>query len=137
MNMNMDTHKNLLKMDDSFTEKENNLKYANIIEELLKRQILVKLKKGTTLFVDGRIIKFSELLKFQSATSNFDYKLNLENVDRKDLAKICEYLAIIEYNKSDYIEDIKAEELNSWYIKNKEIMPEIHNVNNYYYQNKF
>ena len=58
-------------------------------------------------------------------------------MDRKDLAKICEYLAIIEYNKSDYIEDIKAEELNSWYIKNKEIMPEIHNVNNYYYQNKF
>ena len=86
----------------------------------------------TRLFlVDGRIIKFSELLKLQTSCSNFDYKLNLEQVERRDLTKICEYLAVIEYNKSDYIEDIKAEELENWFEKNKPIMPEIHNLAKY------
>ena len=105
------------KLDDSIVQKEKHLKYTNILDEILKQRIMMKLKNNYSLLVDGRIIKFSEMLKLTSACANFDYKVNLENINKTEFSKIIDFLQIIEWNKSSYIEEIKAGELNNWYIK--------------------
>lgn len=105
---------------DKFSKPEFN--FAAFVEEIMKRKILLKLQKSITFIVDGRIIRFSDLIKSLCSRNKFDYRINLETIDRQYLLSIIDFIEILEWNKEKFVFDVKAEELNNWYEINKKDM---------------
>jgi hypothetical protein len=93
----------------------SDFKVTKILDEIIKHRILIKLKKNIMSLVDGRIICFSDLIKIMCSYNSFNYRINLDELEREYLEKILDYLDIIEWNKSRYMWENKEEELNKWY----------------------
>lgn len=105
------------------------LKLKNkILDEILSRKILLKLKNNLSYYIDGRIIKFSELIRLHSCDLNFDNKLTYENINRKILIIIVEFLEIISWKHHQYTFSSKLPELDCWYTYNKNDIDEIKQV---------
>lgn len=115
------------KEKDNIDLKEIQLK-NQIFEEILNRKILLKLKKNLSYFVDGRIIKFSELIRLHSCNNKFDNKLTYEDVDRHTLIIIVEFLEIIQWKHHQYTFDAKLPELDCWWNHNKLYLNEVENL---------
>jgi len=92
-----------------------NTKITKIVHEIMNHRILIKLKKNIMSLVDGKIILFSDLIKIMCSYNSFNYRINLDELDRESLEKILDYLEIIEWNKSRYMWENKENELNKWY----------------------
>ena len=90
-------------------------KLARIVEEITKHRILIKLKKNIMSLVEGKIIIFSDLIKNLCSYNSFNYRINLDELNRDDLERILDFLDIIEWNKSRFMWENKEEELNKWY----------------------
>lgn len=105
------------------------LKLKNkILDEILSRKILLKLKNNLSYYIDGRIIKFSELIRLHSCDLNFDNKLTYENINRKILIIIVEFLEIINWKHHQYTFSSKLPELDCWYTYNKNDIEEVKQV---------
>lgn len=105
------------------------IKFNQIVDDIMRKKILLKLKKNITILVDGKILKFSDLMKQLCSSSSFNYRLTLETISRENFLKIIEFIDIIEWNKQKYMFDIKAGELNNWYENNFHIMSNLEEVN--------
>lgn len=92
-----------------------NNKFNRLIEDIMKQRILIKLKRNIMSLVDGRIICFSDLIKIMCSYNSFNYRINLDELDRDHLEKILDYLDIIEWSKAKYLWENKEEELTKWY----------------------
>lgn len=110
----------------------NALNFTDIVNEIMKKKMLLKLNKNVTYIVDGRIIHFSNLLKQLCCNcQNFNYRLNLELVDRELFIIILDFIEIINWNKENFIFDIKREELNNWYESNKKMLTQVEDTARY------
>lgn len=90
-------------------------KLAKIIEEITKHRILIKLKNNIMSLVEGKILLFSDLIKYLCSYNSFNYRINLDELSRDNFELILDFLDIIEWNKSRYMWDNKEDELNRWY----------------------
>jgi hypothetical protein len=96
-------------------EDENiKFKFADLLHEILQKNILLKLNKHATLIVPGKIIRFSELIKKQCCSSNFDCKITLETVERPVLEMILEFFQILDWRLEEFFLELKSEELKNW-----------------------
>lgn len=102
-----------------------------IFEEILGRKILLKLKNNLSYFIDGRIIKFSELIRLHSCNARFENKLSYESIDRKILIIIVEFLEIIQWKYHQYTFDSMLPELDCWYNYNKHLIKEVESMAKY------
>jgi hypothetical protein len=108
------------------------LSFTELINELVKKQILIKLNKNMTYIADGRLIKFSNLIKQLSCNAkSFNHRLNLENLDKETFSVIMDFLEIVEWNREKFIFDIKMDELSNWYEYNKKNMNNIEEMSKY------
>ena len=101
--------------EEDAEEVSYNTKITKIVHEIMKHRILIKLNKNVMSLVDGKIILFSDLIKIMCSYNSFNYRINLDELDRENLEKILDYLDIIEWNKSRYMWENKEDELNKWY----------------------
>jgi len=112
---NLDLQKSNEGKVDEDDEEYYHTKISKIVLEIMKHRILIKLKKNIMSLVDGKIICFSDLIKIMCSYNSFNYRIDLEELDRENMEKILDYLDIIEWNKSRYMWENKEEELNKWY----------------------
>jgi hypothetical protein len=132
---------NILKSDENETNVDNilsnltlqsEINFIDLIEEITSKKLFLKLKKNITFFIDGKIIFFSNFIRQLCCTSkNFNYRLNLESVERELLLVILQFIDIIEWSLERYMFEVKFEELNRWYEVNKAIMPKIDELAKY------
>lgn len=130
------------KIEDEAEEEFYNTKVTKIVHEIMKHRILIKLKKNIMSLVDGKIILFSDLIKIMCSYNSFNYRINLDELDRDNLEKILDYLDIIEWNKSRYMWENKEDELNNWFhcIENLFEFERVINKiikNNFFLNNRF
>lgn len=108
------------KVNENENEKEEeefyNTKITKIVHEIMQHRILIKLKKNIMSLVDGKIILFSDLIKIMCSYNSFNYRINLDELDRENLEKVLDYLDIVEWNKSRYMWENKEDELNKWFV---------------------
>jgi hypothetical protein len=109
------------------TENENEfIQFSNIINQIVNKKILLKLHKNNNYYVDGRILYFSSFIKRLCCTSkDFNFRLDLDNVEREIFSIIVQFLNIIDWETESYMYDIKVDELNSWFETNLSIMNKI------------
>lgn len=109
-----------------------NLNILNsIIDEIVNKKIFLKLKNNLSLYIDGRIIRYSELIKLFCCNNNFDYKLVFNNIDRKILTIIIEFFEINNWKVNPFSFETKFPELDCWLQFNKHHMEEVKIVANY------
>ena len=111
-----------------------NNKITKIVDEIIKHRILIKLKKNIMSLVDGRIICFSDLIKIMCSYNSFNFRINLDELERDNLEIILDYFDIIEWNKSRYMWENKEEDLNKWFngIGNIVELEEVKKYNKYF-----
>jgi hypothetical protein len=110
--------KEIKEKDNKEKENEEKIytnKLAKIVEEITKHRILIKLKNNIMSLVEGKIIMFSDLIKYLCSYNSFNYRINLDELNRDNFELILDFLDIIEWNKSRFIWDNKEDELNKWY----------------------
>lgn len=116
-------------MDQIIEEKDKEpseiTKLNSIIENIINKEIILKLKKNLSFHVDGRIIRYSELIKLNSCDRKFDYRLNYENIDRQVMTILVEFFKIVNWKIDKFTFKIKFGELDCWYQYNKQYMEEI------------
>lgn len=133
---------NLLKSEENETNVDNILNnitssadrnfFSDIIDEIVKQKILLKLQKNVTLSVDGRVIYFSPFLRQLICNSrNINSRINLEFVEREYLVIILQFISILEFSTEKYMFDVKIEELNKWYKVNKPYLRKIEETAKY------
>jgi len=106
---------NKINESDIITDDENiKFNFNYFLHEILQKNILFKLNKNATLVVPGKIIRFSELIKKLCCSSNFDFKLTLETVDRTILEMIIEFFEILDWRLEDFFLELKSEDLKHW-----------------------
>lgn len=100
----------------------------HIIDRIVESKILLKLNGKLSLYVDGRIIKFSELIKLCSCKASFNYRLTFESLERDTIHIIIEFLEIIDWKFTPYTYKVKLPELDSWYQINKKSLSKVKDV---------
>lgn len=107
-------------------ENDELIKFSQIVDQIVDKNILLKLHKNNITIVDGRILYFSSFIKSLCCnTKDFNCRLNLENVERDILTLIIQFITIVEWNSEKYMFEIKSDELNTWYENNKLHLPKI------------
>lgn len=106
-----------------------------LVEEIIKGKLFIKMKQDQIILVDGRIIKFSDLIKLLCTKgkiwlkkANFDYKLTFESAEKKIFTKIIEFYEILEWETNSEMEQRKANELFNWFNSHQNLIKEIFNV---------
>jgi hypothetical protein len=116
------------------TENENDefIKFSNILDQIVNKKILLKLNKNNNYYADGRILYFSSFIKRLCCNSkDFNFRLDLDLVERDVLSNIVQFLNIIDWDTETYMFDVKLEELNNWYETNKSTMYKIEETATY------
>lgn len=116
---------------DELENKEKPYKINSIIDEILSKKILLKLKDNLSLYIDGRIIRFSETIKLKSCIYNFDYKLSFMNIDRQIISIIIEFFEVVNWKINPSTFKIRFSELDNWYQYNKKYINEVKVLSNF------
>jgi hypothetical protein len=106
-------------------------KFSTILEEIMKKKIMLKLHKNVTYIVDGRIIRFSDLIKLLCTSKSFSYRLSLEAVEREPFSMLIDFIDILEWSKEKFLFDVKADELNTWYDINHKSLDKVEELSRY------
>ena len=116
----------------SVSNKKTSPTFNELINQLIKKQILIKLNKNMTYISDGRIIRFSNLIKQLSCNSkDFENRLNLESLEKDIFMIIINFIEILGWKKDRFIFDIKREELNNWFEYNNKNMSKVEEMAKY------
>lgn len=108
-----------MKTVESEAKDSSIMSLREIIDNIVKKPILLKFAVGSSLHVDGRIFFFSDYIKNLTSKKSFDNRIILDNVDLRCTKRIIEFLEVLNWNDNPKQFVLKSEELNNWFSLNK------------------
>ncbi len=117
-------------MAETNTEQHKN-KLNEIIDDIINKKILLKLKNNLSRYVNGRIIRFSETIKLKCSEAEFDFKVSLENVDRDIMNIVISFFEVVNWKVNSTTFKNYFSELENWLIKNNQFINEVEDLAKY------